>query len=49
MMNIKKKKKKKEKERKAMPALFPPSSLTWDVIHPGACAGLGLQTRLLCF
>ena len=29
-----------------MPALFPPTVLTWGVIHPGACADLGLQARL---
>ena len=29
-----------------MPALFPPTALTWGVIHPGACADLGLQARL---
>ena len=32
-----------------MPALFPLTSLTWGVIHPGARAGLALQARLLCF
>ena len=30
-----------------MPALFPPTALTWGAIHPGACADLGLQARLL--